>query len=512
MAVHATDPSRFESPAEVWLGSEFAREFPELGVPVQAVRPAQPAVLVLNESLAREFELSSEWLRSDAGVRLLVGNDLPSEAAPVAQVYAGHQFGSYSPRLGDGRAMLIGELTDRTGAKRDLHLKGSGPTPFTRADGFAAVGPMLREYLVGEAMHALGVPTTRALAVTATGRTLMRSESLDPVPGAVLARTASSHLRVGTFQFVRSTANTALLNRLVHHAIDRHYPLLRESDTPSLDLLIAVIESQARLVAAWMLVGFVHGVMNTDNMTISGETIDYGPCAFIDAYDAAAVFSSIDHAGRYAFGSQPAIAHWNLTRFAESLLPLIDDDAERAKNLAITALSGFGPAYDTAWLTGMRAKLGLGGATESKISDAELTTLTAEMLGTLHTHRIDYTQFFRALSDAARGNDETLSKLFGETQFEELQSQTAEHTTSNWFSSWRALAPDAEAMDRVNPIYIPRNELLDEALDAASAGDLEPFTRMLEVVTHPFARREGGERFEAPATAGVRRHITYCGT
>ncbi|MFT4231496.1 MAG: protein adenylyltransferase SelO family protein, partial [Leucobacter sp.] len=331
------------------LGGAFACALPELAVPWEAMRPEDPTLLRLNEPLARELGLDPERLRGEAGVRFLLGNELPEGAAPVAQAYAGHQFGAYAPRLGDGRALLLGELDDAQGRPRELHLKGSGRTPFARgADGFAAVGPMLREYLMGEAMHALGIPTTRALAVVATGRRVVREESLDALPGAVLARVASSHLRVGTFQYARSLGDAALLRRLADFAIERHLPRLAEGDAPYLGLLKAVIAAQARLVASWMLVGFVHGVMNTDNTTISGETIDYGPCAFMDAYDPATVFSSIDAFGRYAYGNQPGIALWNLTRFAEALLPLIAEEAAGSAGPGDAAgAAGAGAGEDT---------------------------------------------------------------------------------------------------------------------------------------------------------------------
>ena len=300
-----------------------------------------PELLVLNESLAAELGLDPSYLQSDDGVRLLVGNSLPADANPVAQAYAGHQFGGYSPRLGDGRALLLGEVTLRDGSVRDLHLKGSGRTPFARGgDGLAAVGPMLREYVVSEGMHALGIPTTRSLAVVATGTPVRRETVL---PGAVLARVASSHLRVGSFQFARAGGDVALLRRLVDHAIARHHPEAATSENPALALFDAVVAAQASLVAQWMLVGFIHGVMNTDNMTISGETIDYGPCAFMDSYDPATVYSSIDTGGRYAFGNQPIVAEWNLARLAESLLPLLHDDQDQAIALAVGVAEGFPP-------------------------------------------------------------------------------------------------------------------------------------------------------------------------
>ena len=340
----------------VALEHRFADALPELAVAWQAEEAPEPRLLVLNETLAADLGLDPAWLRTEAGVGLLLGRDLPEGATPVAQGYAGHQFGGYSPRLGDGRALLLGELTDPDGQVHDLHLKGSGRTPYARGgDGRAAVAPMLREFVVAEAMHALGIPTTRSLAVVATGRPVQRETVL---PGAVLARVASSHLRVGSFQYARATDDVDLLRRLADHAIARHHPDAAEAEQPYLALFEAVLDAQASLVARWMLVGFMHGVMNTDNMTISGETIDYGPCAFLDAYDPATVFSSIDHGGRYAYGNQPAIAQWNLARLAEALLPLIDDDQERAIAMATEALHAFPDRYPLPG-AGMRAKLGL---------------------------------------------------------------------------------------------------------------------------------------------------------
>src|SRR5680860_1187207 len=306
--------------SSITLGNRFAGGLPELSVRWQAEEFADPRLLVLNELLAADLGLDPAWLREPEGVRLLVGSAVPDGATPVAQAYAGHQFGGYVPRLGDGRALLLGEVTDAEGRQRDLHLKGSGRTPFARGgDGLAAVGPMLREYVVSEAMHALGIPTTRSLAVVATGRPVRRETLL---PGAVLARVASSHLRVGSFQYARATGDVNLLLRLADHAISRHHPDAAQAEHPYLALFEAVVADQASLVAQWMLVGFVHGVMNTDNMTISGETIDYGPCAFMEAFDPATVYSSIDESGRYAYGNQPVVAEWNLARLAEALLPL----------------------------------------------------------------------------------------------------------------------------------------------------------------------------------------------
>ncbi|WP_336658916.1 protein adenylyltransferase SelO [Leucobacter sp. USHLN153] len=491
---------RLPPSAEVVLEHDFADRLPELSVPWRAQRPDQPSVLVWNVALAAELGIDAAHLSEEERVRFLLGNALPVGAKPVAQAYAGHQFGGLSPRLGDGRALLLGEIRDADGGLRDLHLKGSGRTPFARADGFAALGPMLREYLMGEAMHALGVPTTRALGVVATGRRVPRDGEL--LPGAVLARVAASHLRVGSFQYARLVGEDELIVRVADYAIERHFPELAGAEGRYSALLAAVVAAQARLVAQWVLVGFVHGVMNTDNMTISGETIDYGPCAFIDAFDPGASFSSIDTQRRYAYGNQPSIALWNLTRFAETLLPLLGDDTEAAKGVAIKSLDRFGELYNEAWMSGMRDKLGLAhdGAKQA-IDDGALAELTAEMLGDLQGHRIDYTSFFRALADAARGDAAALESAFPEGV-----------GIGEWAGRWLEASPDADAMDRVNPVYIPRNHLVDEALTAASEGDLAPFRTLLEVLERPFLPRLGYERYERPAPVGGPAHVTFCGT
>lgn len=467
------------------LGSRFASELPELALPWQAAETPEPRLLVLNEGLAAELGLDAEALRSDIG--LLTGTRPPESATPAAQVYAGHQFGGFSPRLGDGRALLLGELTDPTGRTRDLHLKGSGRTPLARGgDGLAAVGPMLREYVVSEAVHALGIPTTRALAVVATGRPVQRETVL---PGAVLARVASSHLRVGSFQYAAATGDVELTRRLADHAIDRHHP-----GASYLSFFEGVVAAQAELVARWMLVGFVHGVMNTDNMTISGETIDYGPCAFLDQFDPATVFSSIDTQGRYAYANQPVVAEWNLARFAESILPLLDDDQERAVALATEALGTFRVRYSAAFTRGLAAKIGLGEDAPGELLD-ELSELMTRS-------RVDYTGFFRALGRAARGDTEP-----ARARVLDLAAFDA------WAERWRALGPDADAMDRVNPVYVPRNHLVEEALDAATAGDLTPLDRLLEAVTAPYDERPGLERYAEPASAEFSAGFqTFCGT
>jgi uncharacterized protein YdiU (UPF0061 family) len=483
-------------PPTVALGDRFARELPEMAVPWRADEPPDPHLLVLNEALAAELGLPPEMLRGPEGVRLLVGNAVPADARPVAQAYAGHQFGAFVPRLGDGRALLLGELADPEGRLRDLHLKGSGRTPFARGgDGLATVGPMLREYVVSEAVHALGIPTTRALAVVATGRAVRR-ESL--LPGAVLARVASSHLRVGSFQYAAATGDLGLLRRLADHAIDRSHPAAADAAQPYLALYEAVVAAQARLIAQWMLVGFVHGVMNTDNMTISGETIDYGPCAFLDAYDPTTVYSSIDAGGRYAFGNQPLVAEWNLARFAEALLPLLAEDQEQAVPLAVEALGGFRPQYDAVWSAGMRAKLGL----PEGLDDAVAGALVHDLLGLLEAGSVDVTSFFRALGGAARGDSARARNLFLD-----LAGFDA------WAQRWRAVAPDPDAMDRVNPAYIPRNHLVEGALDAATGGDLDPFERLLDAVTSPFEERPGLERYASPGPEDfAATYRTFCGT
>ncbi|NLT27209.1 MAG: YdiU family protein [Microbacteriaceae bacterium] len=499
--------------AEVPLEHRFADALPQLAIPWTADEVAEPRILVANDALARELGLDPEWLRSEEGRRFLVGNALPEGAKPVAQAYAGHQFGFYSPRLGDGRALLLGELGTADGL-RDLHLKGSGPTPFSRdGDGLAAIGPMLREHLVGEAMHALGIPTTRSLAVVATGAEVRRGGRL---PGALLVRVARSHLRVGTFQFAAANrdrqrgaearahapdAEPDVLRALVDHAIERHHPEAASAPHPVLALLEAVAVAQARLVAAWLGVGFVHGVMNTDNTTISGETIDYGPCAFIDRFDVGAVFSSIDHLGRYALRNQPAIAQWNIARLADALLPLIDDDRDRAVERATESVNAFGPAFAAAWRATMRAKLGL--ADDAFDDDAAEHEFVEELLVALHDGGVDWTGFFRDLGD---DGDAARARFADPAAFDA------------WAARWRALDPDRAAMAEANPVVIPRNHLVEEALAAAQDdGDLAPFERLLAAVTDPFARRpehRGPEfaRYAEPAPDDFGRYVTFCGT
>ncbi len=481
--------------------NSFVGELEGLFVPWQAAPVREPRLLALNDALARELRLDPAALRTPEGAALLVANPAPEGSSPVAQAYAGHQFGGYSPRLGDGRALLLGELIDVHGRRRDVHLKGSGRTPFARGgDGLAAVGPMLREYLIGEAMHALGIPTTRALAVVATGDQVARETML---PGAVLARVAASHIRVGTFQYAAAHPDPTLVRRLADYAIARHHPDAAQAENPYLALLEAVVDAQASLIARWMLVGFIHGVMNTDNMTISGETIDYGPCAFMDAYDPATVFSSIDHGGRYAYGNQPQIALWNLARLAETLLPLIHDEADAAITVATELLQSFPRRYDECWNAGMRVKLGL------PDGDEPAAALFEEFLELLLAQRVDFTSAFRALSSVARGDAGRARVLFGEPSGFDAWSE-------RWLARLAAAGTDLQAvaatMDGVNPVYIPRNHRVEEALTAATAGDLQPFERLLDVITQPFAKRPGLEDYAVPAAPSGAPYRTFCVT
>ncbi len=492
------DNVRTGSPT-VFAGLEhtYAAELEGFGAPWEPTAAFAPSLTKVNLDLAESLGLDPDSLMTDDALAVFVGAVTPEGTAPVSQVYAGHQFGNFSPQLGDGRAVLLGEVVDPNGQRFDIALKGSGRTPFSRGgDGKAALGPVLREYLMGEAMYALGVPTTRALAAVTTGETIRREGM---VPGAVLTRVASSHLRVGTFQFFAARGDVDRLRQLADYTIDRHDPELAEHDNPPLALLDAVIGRQTSLVAQWMNLGFIHGVMNTDNVTISGETIDYGPCAFMDAYDPATVFSSIDHGGRYAYGNQPTIGLWNMARLAEALLGLIDDDQERAVELATESLDRYQGLYDASRLGGLRIKLGLDG---EHPGDQQLVD---DWFDLLQTDRVDVTRAFRRLTGAADGS---LEGRVGVTAMFEA-------SITDWMDRWSArLAPNAsDVMQRANPVYIPRNHLVEEALGAAVAGDLNPFDELLEVVTDPFDERPGLERFAVPGPDGFSSgYQTFCGT
>jgi uncharacterized protein YdiU (UPF0061 family) len=489
----------------------YARDLPDACIAWKPAPVPAPRLLFLNEPLAAELGLDPAALRGADAAALFAGNALPPDAQPVAQAYAGHQFGGFSPQLGDGRALLLGEVVDRAGRRRDIAFKGSGRTPFSRGgDGKAAVGPMLREVLIGEAMHALDIPTTRALAVAATGEPVYREVAL---PGAVLTRVASSHLRVGTFQFFAARGQIDTLRRLADHAIARHDPALRHVAAPYPALLRAVAERQAALIAQWMNVGFIHGVMNTDNMAISGETIDYGPCAFMEAHDPAAVFSSIDHGGRYAYGNQPLIARWNLARFAETLLPLMADaDDEAAVQQAVAqvtqVIDAFPDLYAAALLRGQRAKLGLQASAAG--DDAADRKLADDWLTLLQTQQVDFTLAWRRLADAAAGDAAALRTLF-------VQPTALDAWLARWHERCaRDQADDGERaarMRRASPWIIPRNHRVEEALAAATDGDLGPFERLLAALRRPYDEAPELATYSQPAAAEVTAcYRTFCGT
>ena len=461
---------------------------------------ARPGLVKFNGELAAELGLDVGGVSEEDLAALFAGNILAAGSDPIAMAYAGHQFGNFVPQLGDGRAILLGEVIDRAGNRRDIQLKGAGRTAFSRGgDGRAALGPVLREYLVSEAMHALGIPATRALAAVTTGEGVVRERYL---PGAVLTRILASNIRVGTFQYFAARGDAEAVRLLADYVIARHYPELAGAENPYLALLAAVMERQAALVANWLNVGFVHGVMNTDNMAISGETIDFGPCAFLDEYDPTKVFSSIDQQGRYAYGNQPYIAQWNIARFAETLLPLFDSDEKRGIELATETINGFAAVFEKFWMRGMREKIGLG---REEAGDRQLIH---DLLGILRKSRVDFTVFFRRLGDAVIGAADVRALFEAPDAFDA------------WAEAWRARL-DAEPMDpaeRVtamrckNPAFIPRNHLVEQALEAAMEGDFEPFNTMLETLRRPFEEQPGFADYAEPPPAGGAPYVTYCGT
>ncbi|MCM3638597.1 YdiU family protein [Sporosarcina luteola] len=453
-----------------------------------------PELVVFNQPLAESLGLDAELLESEEGAEIFAGNMMPEGAEPIAQAYAGHQFGHFT-MLGDGRAVLLGEQMTPEGKRFDIQLKGSGKTPFSRGgDGRAGLGPMVREFIISEAMHALGIPTTRSLAVAVTGAPVYREETLE---GAVLTRVAASHIRVGTFQYAAAREVVEDLRTLADYTIERHYPEVANDPNPYVSLLQKVMERQASLIAKWQLVGFIHGVMNTDNMTISGETIDYGPCAFMDTYDPATVFSSIDRQGRYAYGNQPGIAEWNLSRFAETLLPLFDEDQEKAVHIAQQTLSGYARTYYGHWLKGMRSKLGLFNEEE------EDETFVKDLLRIMKDNQADYTNTFRTLTIG------DLSAL--------PMCKTPEF--NKWQDSWKARLerqPESEAavkqlMQENNPSIIPRNHRVEEALDAAIEGDFAVMAELLNALEDPYAYSAEQEKYVAPSAATT-PYRTFCGT
>src|SRR5699024_10010564 len=465
------------------LHQTYADAVPELSVPWRADAPPRPEIVWLNEPLALELGFAPQWLRGEEGLALFTGQI----DGTTAQAYAGHQFGSPNPQLGDGRAVLLGDLLDTDGRRRDLHLKGAGRTPFARGgDGKAPLGPMLREAVFGEWLHAVGAPTTRALAVLSTGEQIAPRQGVTPEPGALLVRVAASHLRVGTFEYATWHLDEEVRERLLEHTLLRHHP---SADGP-LGLLEAVTADQAELVARWMLLGFVHGVMNTDNMALSGEGMDYGPCAALDAHRRDAVFSTLARGGRYAYGNQPGIALWNLSRFAETLLPLIDEaDPNRAVERATAVLEQFEHRYREAWAQGMARKLGIEGSAE------EVTALGAGLFEMLEAQQIDHTGCFRALAEGRA------AELLGDAP-----------SAARWMRRREALGAAApEEMEGINPLYVPRNVHLDAALRAAHLGDLGPVQDLLEAVTSPFTPRAGLEHLEGPGEGGE-HFMTFCGT
>ncbi|MGO9514505.1 MAG: protein adenylyltransferase SelO [Steroidobacteraceae bacterium] len=469
---------------------------------------ADPRLIKFNRALASELGLEWGSLDEHTWAAILSGNLIPSGAEPIAMAYAGHQFGQFVPQLGDGRAILLGEMHDRFGVRRDIQLKGAGQTPFSRSgDGRAALGPVLREYLVSEAMHALGIAATRALAAVATGEVVFREQGL---PGAILTRVAASHVRVGTFQYFAARADLNGVKRLADYVIERHYPDLKSAPRPYLQLLRSVSARQAKLVASWMHIGFIHGVMNTDNMAVSGETIDFGPCAFMDGYDPARVFSSIDSMGRYAYANQPAAARWNLARFAETLLPLIDADGDRAVEAAGEVIAAFSEQFEEQWLSGMRAKLGL---FTREPGDLELARA---WLDAMHRSQCDFTVTFRRLCDAANGTGAAASE---DTDLRASFLRADEY--EEWAGRWRArLAREpqtarerAELMRRVNPAFIPRNHRIEQVIDAAiEREDFAPFEEMLCVLSKPYENQDDFAAYAAPPQPTERVLQTFCGT
>ncbi|MEM1223959.1 MAG: YdiU family protein [Verrucomicrobiota bacterium] len=456
-----------------------------------------PRLIRINHSLAKLLGIDPLWLESGDGVAVLAGNAMPDGAVPISQAYAGHQFGGFVPQLGDGRAILLGEVVASNGQRYDIQLKGSGPTPWSRrGDGRSALGPVLREYIVSEAMHALGVPTTRALAAVTTGEKVVREEMQ---AGGVFTRVASSHLRVGTFQYFAAMEDHDALHILADYAINRHYPEAADAASPYIALLDAVITAQSRLICQWLGLGFIHGVMNTDNCAISGETIDYGPCAFMEQFHPQCVYSSIDQQGRYAWGNQPQIAQWNLTRFAETLLPLIDDNIDAAIKQAETSLAGFGAMFERGYLDTFAAKLGLP-RDDERISDFIKTTLEK-----LAQHHVDFTLFFRHLTRVAAGEGPAELVALWENKTEARQ----------WLEDWRALAqPEMRltAMQAANPILIPRNHQVERAIQAGYSGDFSVFHRLVEALTQPYNDRPEYGDLEAAATPEERVYETFCGT
>jgi len=461
-----------------------------------------PVLICVNRDLAIDLGLDPDWLSGAEGLEFLSGRKIIEGSDPIAQAYAGHQFGHFVPQLGDGRAILLGEVINRAGHRRDIQIKGAGQTPFSRGgDGRASLGPVLREYVVSEAMAALGIRTTRALGALTTGEQVHRDAIL---PGALLVRVASSHIRVGTFQYFAAQGDVEGLRHLADHVIARHYPQVAHDDGPVLALLSAVVEAQSDLVASWLLVGFIHGVMNTDNCSVAGETIDYGPCAFMDEYDPSKVFSSIDRTGRYAYENQPRIAQWNLARLAEALLPLIAEDQNKAIDKAHEVLAGFERRFTDAYHAGLRRKLGFSTAEDGDID------LASAILDAMNANQVDFTRFFRLLGRAAASDDGPARSLFANPG-----------AFDRWAVNWRLRlsregqtpAERRASMDKVNPAFIPRNHRVEAMIQAAvKEANFAPFKELLEVIARPFEERPDLEAYSRPPLVHERVTATFCGT
>ena len=455
----------------------------------------KPEIVIFNAPLATDMGVDFSGISTDIKAALFSGNIMPEGSEPLAQAYAGHQFGHFT-MLGDGRAIVWGEHITPSGQRLDIQFKGSGPTPYSRGgDGRAVLGPMLREYIISEAMHALNIPTTRSLAVVTNGEKVYRETGL---PGAILTRIASSHIRVGTFEYAALQQDKGIIQTLVNYTIDRHYPWIKEEQNKTLSLLKAVMEKQANLITHWMRVGFIHGVMNTDNMTLSGETIDYGPCAFMDSYDPRTVFSSIDHMGRYAYANQPDIAQWNLARLAETMLPLLDDEIEKAADTTEEAVNGFGALYKDKWLSMMRAKLGLFGAR------AEDESLIIDLLDWMQRAGADYTNTFLYLTEDNLPQGKPYNDSYFKEWYTRWQAQLAKHT--------KPLKSSLSLMRANNPAVIPRNQKVEQVLDAATNGDLKPLKDLLTALQEPYNYRSILNPYQSPPKKEERVYQTFCGT
>ena len=461
-----------------------------------------PELLIFNNSLAEELNLSSLAKNQNKCTEIFSGREVLKDSQPVAQAYSGHQFGHFNPALGDGRALLLGESVNTNGDLRDIQLKGSGPTPFSRrGDGKSALGPVLREYLISESMNVLGIPTTRALAAIKTGENVQREQKL---PGGVMTRVASSHIRVGSFEYAYKSKNQSLIKDLTDYSINRHFPETADVENPYLAFFAAVCNEQASLVANWMSIGFIHGVMNTDNMTISGETIDYGPCAFMDVYDPSTVFSSIDKNGRYSYKNQPKILTWNLTRLAETLIPLVHKDQNEAIKLLTEVLQLIKPVYTNYWLSSMRSKIGL-----SK-EDQDDINLISQLLNLMETNKVDFTLCFRYLSKALVGDIKSIKNLFkNDIAFDNWMTLWKERVSQESMSDEKI----ASSMNAVNPLYIPRNHKVEEALKAAVFdNNMKPFLKLHDILKNPYDEIKEFHEYEKPVKNSSVRYKTFCGT